>query len=206
MNRAITLPFLITVALIIVVFLLFQNLEVFFSNLLNQLSSTASLFALVSCLVLASDIVLPVPSSIVMYVNGFVLGTFYGSVVSLTALLISSTIGYYLGSLTSLGFKNNDNEKARSVIEKYGPVSILITRGIPILSEAVCIVCGYNKMPFRRYIMLNLAGYVPLCLLYAFCGSLGYNQNTFFISFACSLLISALFWFAGKMLFKNRQA
>lgn len=203
MRKAITIPFFVSIALIIVVFLLFQNLEVFFSGLLNHLSSNARLFAPVSFLVLASDIVLPVPSSIVMYVNGYVLGTFMGALLSFLALALSSTIGYYIGMLALVSVKSKNNAKADQLLEKYGAPIILITRGIPILSEAVCIVCGYNKMSFRKYFALNLLGYLPLCLLYAYCGSLGYDKNTFLISFFCSLLVSALFVLLGKILFKK---
>lgn len=198
MSKSIVIPFFIIASFIITAFLVFENLELFFSNLLHNLSNNTGLYAFISFLVLASDIVLPVPSSIVMYTNGYVLGVMYGATISLLALMVSCVVGYYLGRLTSAGLKTVSDERAQKIIANYGSVSILITRGIPILSESVCIICGYNNMPFKNYFMLNLLGYIPLCLLYAYCGSVGYNQDTFFISFACSIIFSALFWLFGK--------
>mgnify|MGYP000010492766 CR=1 FL=1 len=194
------IPFLIAAVVVIVTFLLFNEMESYFSALLRDVSANHVAYSFISFLVLTSDIVLPVPSSIVMYLNGYVLGILIGSLVSLISLLVSSIIGYFVGRLTSLGLKVKSERNANEVLAKYGTLSILISRGIPILSESICIVCGYNQVPFKQYLFFNLVGYAPLCLLYAVCGSLGYDKDLFFISFGCSILISFAFWLFGKKL------
>jgi uncharacterized membrane protein YdjX (TVP38/TMEM64 family) len=203
MWRKIGIPFLVSCIVVIITFLVFENLEAFFINALNNVSQHKEVYSLVSFLVLASDIILPVPSSIVMYTNGYILGLIAGSFISLVAVMIGAIVGYYLGKMTSLGIKAKEDENAERVLLKYGTMSILISRGIPILSESICIVCGYNKMPLKLYLILNLIGYIPVCLVYGFFGSAGYDKNTFLISFGCSLLISALFWFLGKKMLLN---
>ena len=196
--KKIAVPFLISAVLIIVTFLLFDNLELLFTGLLKDASMHHQTYYYISFLVLASDIILPVPSSIVMYMNGYVLGWPGGSANSLLALMTGAVAGYYLGKFTSLGVRSKENERANIILLKYGSLAILISRGIPIISESVCIVCGYNRMPFKNYFILNFFGYIPLCFLYAFCGSIGFDENTFLISFACSIGISAVFWVAGR--------
>ena len=205
MKKNLLYPFLITIMSIIIVFLVFENLEGYFSDTLNALSKHPFQFAAVSFSILMADIVLPVPSSIVMYVNGYVLGTVLGAFVSLLSLLVSALIGYYLGKITSLGLKATSDEHANTILSKYGTVAILMSRGIPILSESICIVCGYNNMPLKKYLILNLIGYIPLCVLYAFCGSIGYDENNFLISFVCSLFISVSFWFFGRAFFVDKK-
>lgn len=192
------LPYIIVPTVILVIFVLFKNTETYFTQLLNSLTTNLTVFAIASFGVLMSDIFLPVPSSIVMYLNGYVLGGIAGSLVSIISLLASAVIGYYIGKAASFGLKSKSDQKAHTLLSRYGALSILMTRGIPILSESICVVCGYNKMPFKPYFLFNLLGYFPLCLLYAICGSLGYNKNIFFLSFGCSLLISAAFWISGK--------
>lgn len=199
--KKIALPFFITAAIVVITFLLFNDMESFFSNLLNSVSNHPKTYAGISFLILTSDIVLPVPSSIVMYINGYVLGVICGSTISFISLLVGATIGYYLGKLTSFGMKAKSDANSNNILFKYGALAILMSRGIPIISESICVVCGYNKMPFKQYLIYNLIGYIPLCLLYAFCGSVGYDKNTFFISFGFSLLISAAFWFFGRTFF-----
>jgi uncharacterized membrane protein YdjX (TVP38/TMEM64 family) len=180
--------------------------ESFFTNLLKRAVADHTTYALFSFLILASDILLPVPSSIVMFTNGYVLGIFYGTVISLLSLVTGSVLGYYLGKFTSLGLRSGSDEKANNIVSRFGALSILITRGIPVLSETICIICGFNKMPFKKYFIYNIIGYFPLCLLYAFCGSIGIDKNIFLISFGCSILITAVFWFFGKKFLQDQTA
>lgn len=204
MNKAksIWLPLGISSLFIILLFFIFSINEDSIVFFLQDMHEEPIRFSIFSFLLLASDIVLPVPSSIVMYLNGYFLGCAVGSIMSLISLLLSSIIGYYIGKLTSFGLKSRSEKDANATLTKYGMLSILITRGIPILSESLCIVCGYNKLPFKQFFIFNLIGYVPLCLLYAICGSFGYDNNIFFISFGCSLLISVAFVLLGKKFLK----
>jgi uncharacterized membrane protein YdjX (TVP38/TMEM64 family) len=197
------IPFGIAVLVIILTFLCFAELETFFQTQLTLFSINPLKYAAISFFILASDIVLPVPSSVVMFLNGYVLGVIPGSLVSLASLMFSAFIGYFLGRYTALGFKVHNEEKSGFILSKYGAMAILITRGIPILSESICIVCGFNNMPLRTYLLLNLIGYIPLCILYAFFGHFGYEQNLFLYSFAAALLIAVGFWFLGKSVLKT---
>ncbi|MCE9597060.1 MAG: VTT domain-containing protein [Spirochaetia bacterium] len=192
------LPFLVSALIVILTFLVFRDMEMYFSNELHGLSNHKLAFAAASFLILASDIILPVPSSIVMYANGYVLGVIPGSAVSFAALAVGAVIGYFLGRIAFEGFNKEQNPDASRLLAKYGSLAILMTRGVPIVAESICIVCGYNKMPFLQYLSLNIIGFVPLCLLYAFCGSIGYEQSIFLFSFALSIIISGGFWFLGK--------
>ena len=196
--KNIWIPFTVSTVSIVLLFMGAENLEIVFTDTLNHIVQNKSLYSLFSFLILASDIILPVPSSVVMFLNGFVLGKFLGSLLSLISLLIGAAVGYCLGMFTSYGFRTKRDNKASFLLEKYGSLAILLTRGIPIISESVCIVYGYNKMPFKHYMMYNLLGYIPVCVLYAVCGSFGYDKNVFLISFLCSLFISFAFWILGK--------
>ena len=196
--RNIWVPFVVSLLVVIVVFITNNALETTFINTLNNILYHKQQYAWLSFLVLASDILLPVPSSIVMFMNGFVLGPIPGSVLSLGSLLSGSVIGYLLGKFSSMGLKAKNESQAHLFLEKYGALAILMSRGIPILSESVCIVCGYNKMPFKQYLVYNLIGYFPLCQLFALCGSVGYNKKVFLLSLGFSLVISAAFWFLLK--------
>jgi uncharacterized membrane protein YdjX (TVP38/TMEM64 family) len=199
--KSIMYPLVISLLFVIIVFISFDSLESQFTHILNNLEQYKWQYALGSFFILASDILLPVPSSIVMYMNGYVLGIIEGSLLSMVSLLLGSVIGYYLGKLTSMGLKASQEEPAKLFMQKYGALAILISRGIPILSESISVVCGYNKIPFKQYFIFNVIGYSPLCLLYAICGNIGYDKNTFLLSFGFSLLISAAFYFFGKKIF-----
>lgn len=191
-------PTLLCIFIIIILFLVFGNLETLFIDFLNKARGYQSSYAITSFFILASDIVLPVPSSIIMFTNGLVLGITKGSLLSVLSVMIGSVIGYYLGRFTSYGLKIKSGNNADSFIQRYGELAILVTRAIPILAESVCIVAGYNKMKFGYYIVLNLLGYIPVILVYSICGNAGYGKSAFILSVSASLLISAVFWFCGR--------
>jgi uncharacterized membrane protein YdjX (TVP38/TMEM64 family) len=201
--KKVVIPFLVTAVIILAMFLLFENIEHYFTTLLKESGNQKLIFSLVSFLVLTSDIVLPVPSSIVMYSNGFVLGAIQGMALSFLSVMIGTLFGYYLGRFTSLGLKAKEDRKTELFLNKYGGAAILVSRAIPILSESICIVCGYNKMNLKFYLLLNLLGYIPVCILYAYFGSIGCDKDSFLITFACSVLISALFLFIGRKYLKG---
>lgn len=196
--KKILIPLAVTSIFITALYLLFENVEPFWGDLLNQVKDNPFNYASLSFIILVSDIVLPVPSSIIMYSNGAVLGMFNGALLSLISVILSSVIGYFIGRGSSAILKSEVDISVSRIMEKYGYAAILITRGIPIISESVCIVCGFNRYNFMAYLALNVIGYIPVCLIYAYFGNIAVNRDLFFISFICSLFITFVLWLLGK--------
>ncbi|MEL6559001.1 MAG: VTT domain-containing protein [Bacteroidota bacterium] len=196
--KSILYPIFISIVGVSLVFVFFEDLEDYFTNLLITARDQPVDYAFISFWVLASDIVLPVPSSIVMYYNGLVLGFLQGSALSFSSLLISGTIGYWIGYSSAFGFNHQRNEKADQLIKSYGSLGMILTRGIPILSESVCFTAGYNKMNFKVYTLLNAAGAIPISLVYAYFGGMGKESGLFYYSFGLSILISLVLFLGGK--------
>ncbi|MDF1695887.1 MAG: VTT domain-containing protein [Saprospiraceae bacterium] len=197
--KSITYPLAISVVIVLITFGLFSAMEKEFSELLDVLKTNPIKFGLVSFLILAADIILPVPSSIILYINGYFLGVLTGTTVSMSGLMVGCLLGYYLGKAGSKFFQPDRNTKADQILKKYGPSAIFLTRGIPVLSESICFVCGYNRINFKQYLLLNFIGYLPVSLLHAIFGKMGHEgANTFLLSFGCSIAISIAFWFFGN--------
>lgn len=199
--KSILYPFLLTCLVILIIFGLFDNLETYFPQQLTALNKHHKTYALVSFVILSGDILLPVPSSIVMYLNGLVLGPFWGTLLSFIALLIGSIVGYLIGTFSSHILNKNSNEQAANLLEKYGPSILVLTRGIPVISESLCFVCGYNRVHFKTYLLFSAIGYLPVCLVYALFGSFGKSDSESFLwSFAASFVVSGLVWLFGRRL------
>ena len=199
--KNIVYPLLLSITIVILTFVFFEDLETVFTQSLDVKTGDLLTYSFFSFLILSSDILLPVPSSIVMYTNGLVLGVAYGALLSFVASLVSACVVYYLGRFTNFNFKNHD--KTSKFIERYGTISIVLSRGVPILSESISYVSGYNKIPFKNFFVLNIIGYIPVCLTYALLGHLGSTQNTFIICFVASLVVAALCWFFGRSIINN---
>lgn len=197
--KNILIPLIGSILIISLVFVCFEHLELYFEQILSYSKVDKTQYAFISCLILSSDILLPVPSSIVMYLNGVVLGIYYGFLLSFFSALISASTGYFLGKYTTFGL-SEENSKANDIIQKYGNVAIILSRGIPILSESISYTAGFNKVNFKHYLILNIIGYFPICFIYSFFGNLGQDQNMFLLSFLLSIILSTLIWFFGKSL------
>lgn len=200
--KSMLLSLLLIAAVIIVIFLCFPGLEDRIEAWLTYYKDQPGLFAAVSFCILFSDILLPVPSSIVMFLNGAVLGIAQGAIVSFAAVVSGSMLGYFIGRFSGkaisrfLPQKNKD--QADHAFAKYGPVTIIITRGIPVLSEAVSITAGLRHMKALDCLWLNMAGYAPVCLLYAICGNYSAGKYSFFLAFGASMLIALIYWLIGR--------
>jgi len=201
--KGILRPILISSLLVVLIFIIFSNLEGQFQVMLTQLRERTNDYIFYSILILSSDIVLPVPSSIVMYLNGSVLGLYLGFLTSYVSVILTAFVGYLLGMFTSLGVRKSKESETQAFMKKYGYLAILVTRGIPILSESVCFVSGFKRYNFKLYLLLNLVGYIPICLIYAYFGNIGGNENQFLLSFFFSILLSLTLWVFGRKLFNE---
>jgi len=198
--KQLLVPFLVFTVLIILIFVFFGGSEVYFQEVLEEARTDVSYYSFLSFLVLSSDIVLPVPSSIIMHFNGMVLGTIWGALLSLVSVMISSVVGYYLGRSTKWMTKSK-NAKESELLNKYGVFAIIMSRGIPILSESIVLICGYNRFNFKQFMGYSLLGYVPICFIYAYFGNL--SNNLFYIAVSISILLSFIAWYFGKRISKS---
>ena len=196
---------LITAASIIATFLLFGSIESFFSDAIIWSYEKKWVFALVSYIILSTDVVLPVPSSLVMFTNGFTLGIFSGGLLSLFSSITSSILGYFLGKILNSKLSRQRVKTTKDFLYRYQGLAIVLSRGIPILSESVNIACGYLKIRFRHFLLLNFLGYLPVCFIYAYLGALGISQSGLIYAFIAAILTSALLFILGKGMMVNTQ-
>jgi uncharacterized membrane protein YdjX (TVP38/TMEM64 family) len=196
------------IVLVIIIFLCFPGFEGQCEAWLNSHKNQHGVFAVVSFCVLFSDILLPVPSSIVMFTNGAELGALAGAVLSFAAAVSGSMFGFFIGRFSGKAINRflsqKNKEQADLAFKKYGAITIIITRGIPVLSEAVSITSGLRQIKAFDCLWLNMVGYAPVCLLYAVCGNYATEKYSFFLAFGGSLLIAFIYWMLGRrIIFKT---
>ena len=83
------------------------------------------------------------------------------------AAVLGDGVGYYTGSRLgprifkrekSLLFRPSHLLRAQAFYEKYGGKTIIIARFIPIVRTFAPIVAGAAKMPYRNFVVFNVAG------------------------------------------------
>lgn len=101
-------------------------------------------------------------------------------IVLILAAICGATFGYLVGKKTgpyifnkenSIFFKRSYVERAHRFFDKYGNVTVFITRYIPILRTFSPTIAGVAKMKFRNFMFYNILGAIAWCLTIV---SLGY--------------------------------
>jgi uncharacterized membrane protein YdjX (TVP38/TMEM64 family) len=118
---------------------------------LSATDDNALLFALTGTGLLAADVLLPIPSSILGTMLGARLGFIPGWISAWIGLVLGNSIGYLVGRLLL----------ARLVPEagKLPTLLVLfISRPVPVLAEALTFTAGAEKMNFIRFILVAIAG------------------------------------------------
>jgi uncharacterized membrane protein YdjX (TVP38/TMEM64 family) len=197
--------FFVLLGVLLLIFLCLGFMESTLEQTLHNWQHAPGMFALMSSLILISDIILPVPSSVVLYLNGHVLGITYGSLCSWLALMIAATAGYYIGRL----FRRKNKEPqitAGNMGIRADMLMLMLSRGIPLLSESICILWGWQRKSLLRFLAGNALGNAPVAVLYAWAGDTGKSENQFLPVFAITLLVSGLLFVLGKLVLKTEKA
>ena len=163
--------------------------------------------ALLGCGLLVSDILIPVPSSLIMTVHGKLFGIWLGTLVSLSGSLGMALLGYAIG-LTSGVFINkhisqNEQIRAKYLIKKWGALAIVLSRPIPIIAETVAVIAGMSRLNLIIVIFATLSGAFPMCLVYAVAGYYAAGVKSNLIILTLVILVTIAFWGIGQYLHKD---
>jgi uncharacterized membrane protein YdjX (TVP38/TMEM64 family) len=151
---------------------------------------------------LIADVLLPVPSSLVMVAHGALFGVVGGTLLSLAGSTGAALFGFRLGrrggGLLERLVPLAERERADYLLKRWGTLAVIVTRPVPLLAETVAIMAGASAMSWGRTMLAALMGSLPPALLYALTGaSAGKFQNTALV-FAFVLLVAGLFWMLGR--------
>lgn len=125
--------------------------------------------------VLASDLLLPVPSGPVMTLAGAQLGTLPAVVVTWLGLMLGSTIGFALGRyggrpLLARFVSDRDLADLDAAGSRHGVWVLLVTRPMPILAEASVIVAGMMRTPWWTFLATVAFGNLLCALIFCTLG------------------------------------
>jgi uncharacterized membrane protein YdjX (TVP38/TMEM64 family) len=125
---------------------------------------------------LAADLFLPIPSSLVMVLSGAAFGVLWGSVFSLVGSIGGEWLGFELvrrfGARASRRIVGDqDLERMRLVMARHGAAAVLVTRALPVVMETMSVVAGLSNMSRRSFLLASLLGTAPVAVVYAYAGA-----------------------------------
>ena len=133
---------------------------------------TAALIALL----LAADVALPIPSSVVMVLSGAAFGVMWGSIVALVGSIAGEWLGFELvrryGRGVSRGIVGADEfERFSAFFDRHGTLAVMLTRPLPVVMETMSLVAGLSSMSRAAFLGASLAGTAPIVVIYAYAGA-----------------------------------
>lgn len=157
---------------------------------------------------LVSDLLLPVPGTVVMSALGYVYGALLGGLFAALGSIGAGMAGYGVGRLLPERIArkltgDRDFEKGRLLFAKGGGWVIALSRALPVLPEALSCTAGLVRMPFGRFLLAVACGSIPTGFLFAGIGAAGVKEPGWSMLF--SLLLPALLWVGARGFTKVRS-
>lgn len=195
------------VAAILVPFFLFDEaIEGWTRGFIEQSRGEPLLVALVLGGLLAGDIVLPTPSSLISTACGSCLGFVLGTVVSFVGMTLSAVAGYLIGRGASgwaeRQLKPGELDLLQRMHSRWGVWMLAAVRPVPVLAEASVLFAGVARMPWQGALPLVLISNLGVSLCYAAIGALASGSDAGWLAFVAAALLSG----AAMLMFRPRNA
>ena len=192
-------------AAIVVPFALYEERIVSAVEDISQGGGSRPLVAFALFLLLASDVILPVPSSLVATVSGMLMGLVPGTAVTWTGMQAGAMLGYGLGRTAGARAAErlvggSELARASRSHQKWGGYSLIVSRAVPVLAESSVLLAGAVRMPLATFVPLTAASNVAIALVYAAVGSYVLETRAFLLAFAASVLVPAVLMWGNRAL------
>jgi uncharacterized membrane protein YdjX (TVP38/TMEM64 family) len=153
---------------------------------------------------LIADVLIPVPSSVVMVAHGALFGVVLGAAISLVGNLGAAWFGFWLGrrggpTLDRI-MSADERRRGDEMLARWGMMAIVATRPVPMLAETIVILAGTSGLTWRQLTLATVAGSLPAAVLLAMAGATGMALDSSLLVFGLVLMIAAAFWLWGRRL------
>lgn len=184
----------IVLVLVLVPFWLFEESIARLSEALLQDSSGRASVGAAVVLLLASDLFVPVPSSLVATASGLLLGLVPGMAATWVGMQSGALAGYAVGRwagrrVAARIVGESELQRGARAYARWGGLFLIASRAVPVLAEGSVVIAGVASMPLLRFFgcvgMSNLA----IAAVYAGVGAYVRDVNTFLMAFAASILL-----------------
>lgn len=193
-------------AVVLLPFLLFgERMEAWTADLLRTGAERPAVVALGIVLLLAGDLFLPVPSSLVGTAAGYFLGFVGGTLTSLAGMTAGALLAYALGkgsgrTVARRFVGRGEVERLERLRERFGDWAIVVARPLPVLAEASAVLAGMGRMPLRRFLLLTTLSNLGISAAYAAIGRFSSAADSFLLAVAGAVLLPGLVMLLLKLL------
>jgi uncharacterized membrane protein YdjX (TVP38/TMEM64 family) len=149
---------------------------------------------------LAVDIFIPVPSSIIMVLSGAAFGVGWGSLLAFVGSIGGEWLGFELarryGTTLSARFIGDEAERRRmnDLLVNHGAAAIAVTRALPVVMETMSIVAGLSSMRRSTFLIASAIGTAPIVVVYAYAGAMSRETGSLVPAIVILIAVAAAGW------------
>jgi uncharacterized membrane protein YdjX (TVP38/TMEM64 family) len=148
-------------------------------------------------LLLTTDVFLPIPSSLVSTLTGSQLGAVGGTAASWIGMSLGAVLGFAIARrlgprLVAWMTRPDDLRRTAALIERFGPMLLVLGRGVPILAEATVLLFGMHDLAWRRFLPPVLLANLGLALAYSLFGELAERYHSLPLALAVAIALPVL--------------
>lgn len=179
---------------------------------LGEVITHAGLWAIFATIFAESGLLIGffLPGDTLLFTAGFLasqgyFGIGYLLIGGIIAAVIGDNVGYQIGrrfgprifSRDESAFFHKDHvEKAKSFYEKYGPLTVVVARFVPIVRTFAPVLAGVGQMPYGQFFFYNVFGGVVwitgMSLLGYFFGALIPNIDRYVLPIILTVIVVSL--------------
>ncbi len=190
-------------ALIIIPFLIFEKQFEALGTWLAEGHASGWASASIIAALLALDVFLPVPSSIISTGAGVLLGFWRGAAVIWIGMTIGCAIGYAFGAKAAGAARRMVGEdglaRASTVMDRHGSWALVVCRPIPVLAESSVVFAGLVHSPVQSFVWMTTLSNLGIALAYAAVGAYSMEVQSFLLTFVAALALPGAAMLAGKL-------
>ncbi len=190
-------------ALIIIPFLIFEKQFEALGTWLAEGHASGWISASTIAALLALDVFLPVPSSIVSTGAGVLLGFWRGAAVIWIGMTVGCAMGYWFGAKAAGAARRlvgaDGLSRAGTVMDRYGNWALVVCRPIPVLAESSVVFAGLVRSPVRPFVWMTTLSNLGIALAYAAVGAYSMEVQSFLLTFLAALALPGLAMLAGRL-------
>jgi membrane protein DedA with SNARE-associated domain len=138
-----------------------------------------------ACIPLPSEVIMPFAGALTL---ANIARTHGHAPMSLPLVALAGAIGCALGSATAYAvgatggrdfilkygrfvlLRQRDVERSEVWFQRYGPITVFVTRLLPVVRTFISLPAGIARMPFSSFLMLSFVGSLPWCFLLGWLG------------------------------------
>jgi len=149
---------------------------------------------------LAADVFLPIPSSLIMVLSGAAFGVWWGSVLAFVGSVGGEWLGFELvrryGTAWASRMIGDEREMRRlnAVLTTHGAAAVAVSRALPVVMETMSVVAGVSSMRRRTFLAASALGTAPIVVVYAYAGAVSRETGSLVPAVVILVAIAAAGW------------